>query len=445
MAFPRTGARGARVALWDFLKRRTAPAVQADNASASLQGAEQRSSIKQPEEWLLRSFESRTLAGVGVSADSAMSVSTVFACTRILAEGVAMLPLKLYRRTAAGREEATDHALYSLLKDAPNATQTSFEWREMLQGHLCLRGNAYCRILRDSFFDVVALEPLHPSDVQPQKLSSGDIVYRISGDTRLHTGAEILHFRALSNNGVLGVSPVSLMRESIGLAMAIQGHAAKSFSAGNKFPGILKTPASLSPKQITELRNAWDAQRAGDNGAKVPILHGGLDWQSVGMSNVDAELIASGTFQRKDIAEAFRIPLVMLAHGDKSATYASVEQFMLSFVNQTLQPWLERWEQRLNASLLTSDERRTGGLYFKFNLKALLRGDAKSRAEFYRLMREMRAMTINEIRDAEEMNDFPDAIGDNPREDFNGQGGRTATNDNLSAAVEATEPDGSNA
>jgi HK97 family phage portal protein len=430
------------VALWDFFKRRTASG-SAGVATSPHVGAETRSSIKQPEEWLLRAFESTTQAGPAVSADSAMTVSTVFACTRILAEGVAMLPLKLYRRTAAGREEATDHPLYPLLKDAPNVNQTSFEWREMLQGHLCLRGNAYCRIVRDRFFDVVALDPLHPADVQVQKLTSGDLVYRLTGQTRFFTANEILHFRALSNNGLVGISPISLMRESIGLALAIQGHAAKSFSAGNKFPGILKTPASLSPKQIGELRNAWDAQRAGENGAKVPILHGGLDWQSVGMSNVDAELIASGTFQRKDIAEAFRIPLVMLAHGDKSATYASVEQFMLSFVNQTLQPWLERWEQRLNASLLTSDERASGGLYFKFNLKALLRGDAKSRAEFYRLMREMRAMTINEIRDAEEMNDFPDAIGDNPREDFNGQGGRTSSGADaqLAGQVEQTEGD----
>jgi phage portal protein BeeE len=115
----------------------------------------------------------------------------------------------------------------------------------------------------------------------------------------------------------------------------------------------------------------------------------------------------------------------MLAHGDKAGTYASVEQFMLSFVSQTLQPWLERWEQRLNLSLLSTED-RLGGLYFKFNLKALLRGDAKSRAEFYRLMREMRAITINEIREAEEMNDFDKSIGDNPREDFNGQGGSAA-------------------
>lgn len=351
-----------------------------------------------------------------------MTVSTVYACVRILSEGVAMLPLKLYRKTANGREEAADHPVAKLLKDAPNGTQTSFEWREMMQGHLCLRGNAYSRIIRDKYFDVVGLEPLHPTQVRPYWTEQNTIGYEVSGDG-LHTQDEILHLRALSNNGLVGLSPIAMLRETVGLALSIQNHASGSFANGNKFPGILKTPASLSPEQVKKLREGWDSQRSGDNGAKVPILHGGLDWVSVGMNNTDAEMIASGVFQRKDIAEAFRIPLVMISHGDKASTYASVEQFMLSFVNLTLQPWLERWEQRMNFQLL-SDADRAQGLYFKFNLKALLRGDAKSRAEFYRLMREMRAMTINEIREGEEMNDFPDNIGDNPREDFNGQGGK---------------------
>ena len=153
------------------------------------------------------------------------------------------------------------------------------------------------------------------------------------------------------------------------------------------------------------------------------------------MNNTDAEMIASGVFQRKDIAEAFRIPLVLLSHGDKTATFASNEAFMQYFVNHCLGSWLERWEQRLNKQLLSSKD-VASGYYFKFNFKALLRGDAKSRAEFYRLMREMRAMTINEIREGEEMNDFPDNIGDNPREDFNGQGGKAPAADAQPAAAD---------
>lgn len=402
----------------DLLAEDEARTIRALGSAAR---AEKRSSIKQPEEWLLRSFEARTYSGASVSSDTADCVSTVFACVRILSESVASLPLKLYHKTAAGREEAVDHPLYSLLKDSPNGSLTSFEWREMMEGFRALRGNAYSRIVRDRFFDIIALEPLHPTDVEPVKLASGDVVYRVTGRGTL-TSNDVLHIRSRTKDGSIGVSTISKLRESIGLALTIQEHGAKSFANGNRFPGILKTPASLKPEQLKELRTAWDAQRSGDNTTKAPILHGGLDWVTVGMNNVDAELIASGLFQRKDIAEAFGIPMTMLAHGEKAATYASVEQFKVDFVDRTLVPLLERWSQRLNTSLLTERDRRAG-YYFGFNLKALLRGSAKDRADFYRTMREIRAMTINEIREAEEMNDFPDAIGDNPREDFNGQGG----------------------
>lgn len=400
-------------------------------------GAEVRSSIKQPEEWLLHAFDAKTTSGAAVSANNAERVSTVLACVRILSESVAALPLKLYRKTADGREEATDHPLYGLIKEAPNGMQTSFEWREMMQGHAALRGNAYSRIVRNGFFDIVALEPLHPADVTPERVGA-DIVYKVKGARTPLTALDVLHIRNRTRDGVLGISPVSLMRDSIGLAMTVQEHAGKSFANGNKFPGVLKTAQSLRPEQVAQLRAAWDSQRSGDNATKAPILHGGLEWQSVGMSNSDAELLGTGLFQRKDIAEAFGVPMTMLAHGEKAATYASVEQFKVDFVDRTLVPLTERWAQRLNVALLSAEDRRSGH-YFAFNLKALLRGSANERAAYYRTMREIRAITVNEIREAEEMNDFPDAIGDNPREDFNGQGGKAATPAQTSQTVSQVE------
>lgn len=391
--------------------------------AAGMRAIEKRSasSIKEPTEQFLNVFGGRSASGANVSEGTAYNISTVFACVRVLAESIATLPLKLYKKTADGREEATDHPLYNLLKEEPNESQTSFEWREMMSGHVALRGNAYSLIKRDTYFDVVALEPIHPGEVYPQKLKNGAIVYGYQG--RNYYAHEMLHLRGLSSDGIAGLSPLRIMRESIGLALTMQEHGAKSFANGNRFPGILKSAAVLQPNQVKALREAWDSQRSGENATKVPIVHSGLDWMTVGMTNQDAEFVASAEFQRKDIAEAFRVPLVMLAHGDKAATYASVEQFMLTFVNQTLQPWITRWEQRLNVSLLSAQD-RAAGYYFSFNLKALMRGDAKSRAEYYRTMREIRAIKINEIREAEEMNNFPDNIGDNPREDFNGQGGK---------------------
>lgn len=391
------------------------------------------STLTKPSESLLAAIHGLpATSGATVTADSALAISTVYACVRILSESVAQLPLKLYRKTAAGREEAEDHPLWSLLKDAPNAAQTSFEFREMMQGHLCLRGNAYALIERNSYFEPVALRPLHPGEVTVEQGATGALYYRVGGN--LLDASRVFHLRALSSNGAVGLSPITIMRDTVGLALAVQNFSARQFANGNRFPGLLKTPTSLKPEQIRQLRDAWDAQRAGDSATKAPILHGGLDWVSVGMNNSDAELIASGTFTRQDIAEAFRVPLVMLAHGEKAATYASVEQFMLSFVNQSLAPWLERWEQRINVSLISEQDRRAG-VYAKFNLKALLRGDAKTRSEYYRTMREIRAITINEIRAAEEMNDLPDNIGDNAREDFNGQGGKAEVGADVAASA----------
>lgn len=365
-------------------------------------------------------------AGVPVNPTTSLQVATVYACTRILAESVAMLPLKLYRKNGKGREEATDHPLFHLMHREPDARRsTSFEWREMLQGHACLRGNAFSRIYRNNFYEVTRLRPLHPDAVEViEDEMTGEVFYRVSyqsGRVESLTANDILHLHGLSSDGVVGLSPVSVLANPIGGSLAARQHINGTYKNGNRFPGYLATSANLKPKDAGEIADAWDKSRS-ERGGKPPVLWGGLDWHSVGMNHQEAQIIETLQLDVKDIASAFRIPMVMLAHGEKAATYASVEQFMISFAQQTLQPWLERWEQRLAMQLLTDAEKQAG-YYFGFNLTALLRGDSKARAEFYKTMREIRAININEIRAAEEMNDLPDHIGDNVREGFNGQGG----------------------
>lgn len=388
--------------------------------AAKLSRVEKRSSFKAPDEILLNVFGGPTRSGANVSPDTASSLPVVYACVGVLARDIAKLPLKLYKKTADGREEATDHPLFNVLHSQPNGNQTSYEWREMMQGHLALRGNAYSRIIRDQFFDVVGLEPLHPCEVSPVKLTSGIIVYDYEG--RRLTSNDILHLRSRSTDGVCGKSPVQVLRESIGLGLAMQQHAAAGFSNGNKYPGILKAPPVLKDDQLKTVKKQWKEQTAGaDNAGSNPILGGGLDWISVGMSNTDAQFIEGQKFSAEELASCWGIPLTKLGRGEKSSTYASVEQFMIAYVGDTLAPWTTNWAQRLNTLLSEADRR--AGYYFAFNLKALMAGDAASRAAYYKTMREIRAITINEIRAAEEMNDLPDNIGDNPRENFNGQGG----------------------
>jgi HK97 family phage portal protein len=362
---------------------------------------------------LLNSAASKT--GLRVTWETALQASTALACARVIAEGIAQVPLKLHRKAPGSRdvEDATDHPLYPVLHDAPNAWCTSFEWRETLGLHLAMAGRSYAYInrARSARGESIELLPIAPNDCRTELGPDRRPRYFVRfGDGRAEEevpAERILHLHGPSWNGWEGLDGIRLAREAIGLALATEEHGARFFGNGAITGGVLTTDQVLNKDQIAGLRASWtDAQAGLRNAYKTAVLWGGLKWQPRGMQNDQAQWVEVRRFQVAEVCRVFRVLPIMVGDADKTATYASAEQMFLAHVVHTMGPHYTRIEQRLNLQLLTADERRAG--YFtRFNVAGLLRGSHRDRAEFYRVMHGLGAMSANEIRALEERNPYP--------------------------------------
>jgi HK97 family phage portal protein len=374
-------------------------------------------SVKNRVSYPLNSSETLTMlgatvsSGVNVNPASTMGISAVYACVRILAEGIASLPLKVYQKTPQGRVEASVVAAYQLFRTSPNEVQTAFEFLEMMQGMAGLRGNALAFINRNSFFEPASLIPIQFGDWSVYKTQDGLPVYTVRGKQYPHTA--VLHVRGMSNDGVLGMSPIAVLAETMGLALAGRGHASNFFRNGTTPSGVLESPVELTKEQVDVLRGEIEKYYAGSHNTGRPmVLYGGMKWAGMSLNARDAQLLESRKFDVEEIARAFRVPLHLLQSTEKSTTWGSgIEQMNIGFIEYTLRPWLVRWEQALNKSLLTT-EQIDQGYYFEFNLDALLRGDFKTRMDGYKIAIESGIVTINEVRAKENLPALPPDIGD---------------------------------
>lgn len=348
---------------------------------------------------------SQSSAGVAVTHETALRQSAVYACVLVISETVAQLPLILYERKGSRKERALSQRLYGLLHDAPNEFQTSFEWRQMQTAHLCLRGNAYSYISRSVTGEPLELLPMHPDRVEVKQHKDYSLEYRFKdADSVTHTlrQDQVLRLTGLSFDGVNGLSPISYHRESVGTAIAADRHTALSFKNGAKLNGILKREGTFKDLDVAKrVRESWDEAFSGDNAFKTPLLEDGLEWQQISMNNRDAQYIETRKFQTEDIARIFRVPPHKIGHLERS-TNNNIEHQALEFVTDTLMPWLRRWEQAIGRDLLGVTDRRK---YFaEFLVDGLLRGDAKSRSEFYASAVQTGWMNRNEVRAKENMN-----------------------------------------
>jgi len=347
----------------------------------------------------------RTSSGARVSADSALRLSAVYACVRILAETLAMLPFVLYRqRPDGGKDRITDHWLYNLLAKRPNRWQNAFEWREMMQGHLALRGNAYNQISSNSRGEIVELVPVHPDRISIELLDNGDYRYRVTdrqGTVRPVPRGEIWHLRGLSSDGLLGLSPIELARENFGVALAAQAYGARFFANDAKpTGGWVEYPGSFKDKNAKDVfRESFQAAQSGANRGKLLVLENGMKYHEVGVTNKDAQFLELRKFQITDVARVFRVPPHMIADLDR-ATFSNIEQQSLDFIMSTMTPWAERWEAAIEADLLFDEE----GLEVEFDFANLMRGDRAARAAYYHSGILGGWLTRNEARVAENMN-----------------------------------------
>lgn len=364
-------------------------------------------------------FFGGSTSGKPVNERSAMQMTAVYSCVRILSEAVAGLPLHVYRYNEdGGKEKALDHPLYRLLHDEPNPEMTSFIFRETLMTHLLLWGNAYAQIIRNGKGEVVGLYPLVPSKMVVDRDDSGQIVYkyrRSMGDantlgetqTVLLHPSDVLHIPGLGFDGLVGYSPVAMAKNAIGLAIATEEYGARFFANGAAPGGVLEHPGVL--KDPSKVRDSWNAAYQGSaNAHRVAVLEEGMTYKQMSVTPEQAQFLETRKFQINEIARIFRVPPHMVGDLEKSS-FSNIEQQSLEFVKYTLDPWVIRWEQALCKALLSWDEKKR--FFLRFNLEGLLRGDYKSRMDGYSVGLQNGWMSPNDIRELENQDRIPTELG----------------------------------
>ena len=359
-------------------------------------------------------------AGKNVNERSAMQMTAVYACVRILSEAIAGLPLHMYHyKDDGGKEKAFDHNLYHLLHDEPNPEMTSFVFRETLMTHLLLWGNAYAQIIRNGKGEVIALYPLMPNRMTVNRDSNGMLYYQyqksnddaptMEGSSVILSPSEVLHVPGLGFDGLVGYSPIAMAKNAIGLSMAAEEYGAKFYANGAAPSGVMEHPGVL--KDPAKVRDSWNAAFGGSsNSHKVAVLEEGLKYTPISISPNEAQFLETRKFQIDEIARIFRVPPHMVGDLEKSS-FSNIEQQSLEFVKYTLDPWVVRWEQSLYRALLSSDEKNT--YFFKFNLEGLLRGDYQSRMQGYSIGIQNGFMCPNDVRELENLDLIPDELGGN--------------------------------
>ncbi len=364
-------------------------------------------------------FFGSTTSGKPVDENTAMQMTAVYSCIRILSEAVASLPLGLYRyNDTGGKERALNHPLYKLLHDEPNPEMTSFAFRETLMGHLLLWGNAYAQIIRNARGEVLALYPLMPNKMTVDRDCHGRLYYlyqRTTDDTpTLGNGQQVylrpedvLHIPGLGFDGLVGYSPIAMAKNAVGLAIATEEYGAKFFANGAAPGGVLEHPGVV--KDPARVRESWNAVYQGSSNAhRVAVLEEGMKYTPIGISPEQAQFLETRKFQINEIARLFRVPPHMVGDLEKSS-FSNIEQQSLEFVKYTLDPWVVRWEQSMCRVLLSGSEK--ADYFIKFNVDGLLRGDYASRMNGYATARQNGWMSANDIRELENLDRIPAELG----------------------------------
>ena len=361
---------------------------------------EREMTLRDPEGWR-DIIGPTTAAGVRVNVNTALGVPAVLRAVTLLSGAVASLPLKLYRKTDDGRMPATGHPVDRLLQRAPNALMTPFVFKELIMNCLLLNGNFYAYIEYDQASRPAALWPMDPNRVViEQDDKTGAISYRVNTTQgqQVLKPAEVLHVLGMTLDGIRGVSPVTLARESIGGAIAELKHGQSFFKNGANLSGVLQHPGHLGPEAAETLRKSWREKYSGtDNAGKIAVLEEGMTFQPVALSNKDSQWLESRQVTVLDVARIFGVPPALLGHLEK-ASYSSQEAQNLEFLTHSLRPWLTRIEQAIERSLLAD-----ANVYVEFTTGDLLRTNLKDRYDAYRTALAAGFMTVNEVRKLENL------------------------------------------
>lgn len=336
-----------------------------------------------------------------VTEYTAVTLSAFWACVRVIAESVALMPIQVLERSSAGvRRDAREHPAYRLLNKRANPRQVAFNFREIMTATMCLWGNAYAIIERDKFMNPIGLHWVHPRNVSPLEYQ-GDLFYYITGEAVPRQSWEMLHYAGLGFNGVTGYSVLSVMRDNIGLGLSAQNYGRNFYDNGANVAGVLETDAIIRDEGVlARLRANFEAIAAGQNNShKTIVLEQGLKYKRIGMPPADAQFIETRKVQADEIARFFRVPPHKIGILERS-TNNNIEHQGLEFVTDTLGPWLARIEQENSDKLLREDQKALWDI--KHNYDGLLRGDVTARGTYYQKLWQMGAISANDIMDMED-------------------------------------------
>ena len=360
----------------------------------------------------------RANSGEQVDEKSAMQIATVYACVRLLAESVAQLPLHLYRVTGDdGQEKAKNHPLYRILYREPNPEMTSFSFWEAVMTHLLLWGNAYAQVVRDGKNSILGLYPLLPENVEIDRTDKGELYYiyhaytdEVPGETNkdiIFRRDEILHIPGLGFNGLVGFSPIAMMKNALGTTIAVEKYGSSFFKNNGQPLGVLEHPGVLKDPQ--KIRDNWMDTYGGPNNAhKIALLEEGMTYKPISLPPEDSQFLSTREFGVEEICRIFRVPPHMV-QDLKRATFSNIEHQAIDYVVHTLDPWLVRIEKAIVKDLLVEEEKDD---YFpKFNVDGLLRGDYKSRMDGYSVGISTGIISPNEARQKENMPPLPEDEG----------------------------------
>lgn len=361
-------------------------------------------------------FFGKTDSGEVVNEKSAMQIATVYACVRLLAESIAGLPLHLYEYTDEAEQnkiKAKEHPLYKILYRQPNPEMTSFTFRETMMTHLLLWGNAYAQIIRDGRNNILGLYPLQPDQMEVDRDKQGRIIYiynaytddvpDLQNKTYVFRADEIFHIPGLGFNGLIGFSPIAMMKNALGTAIAVEKYGSAFFKNGAQPAGVLEHPSVL--KNPEKIRQNWsDVYGGSGNAHKVAVLEEGMQYKPISLPPEDSQFLSTRQFGVNEICRIFRVPPHMvqdLSH----ATFSNIEHQSIDYVVYTLTPWLNRFEQAITKDLLLPSEQDT---YFpRFNVDGLLRGDYASRSSGYASGISNGYLSPNDVRRLENMDLIP--------------------------------------
>lgn len=373
-------------------------------------------------------FSNQTASGKSVNAETAQSLPALYCAVSTIAEAVATMPLHVYRRVGSDRERASAHQAEKLLNLAPNDYQTPYDFKLALMRSVLLRGNGFARIDFDRSGKAKFLHLIHPDAVQVKRLTSGRIGYVITNDKGKQESLlqeEVIHVKYHSDDGIIGKSPVTVCRESIGLGLAQQEHGATQLKNGIRPSGVLEFDKFLPEKTMEKMSKDLNKLHSGTSAnGKTLILEGGMKWKSVSLSNQDAEWLESRQFTVADIARMFKISPIYLMDYSNS-TYSNHSEASRAFLSQSLRPWLSNLEQAIGSKIVPS--RSQGNVFVEFQTADVLRATTVERYEVYDIGIRMGVLSPNECRKKENLS--PRDGGDEFSQSWKQEAGTNVNND----------------